>query len=196
MNLTRHQTLQPDTASAKLSGYQILYGLGYGWAFQVPALVPQVILAAADVPVGISLMIFCQLVGSAIFAAVGESMLSIQLHSRLATIEGIDLGLLASSSATDILNKVPEALRDAVVVEFNEALRAVFQIGLLVCCISIIGPATLEWRSVKKKTAGQLVEDEEDEEKSRLMEERGFSESDPHSKETSLFFDADKYDES
>lgn len=40
-----------------------------------------------------------------------------------------------------------------VLVEDGKALRKVFQIGLIIACLGVLGVATLEFRSVKKKPA-------------------------------------------
>lgn len=43
---------------------------------------------------------------------------------------------------------------DIVRVSYNEALRSVFQVGLIVSCISLFGAATLEWKSINKVQSG------------------------------------------
>lgn len=40
-----------------------------------------------------------------------------------------------------------------VLSEYNKALRKVFQIGLITACLGVLGAATLEFRSIKKKPA-------------------------------------------
>lgn len=77
-------------------------------------------------------------------------MLSSQLVKRLSSIPGIDTTLITPDDATTIIDSVPESLRDSVLSAYSEALRTVFQVGLVLCCLAVLGIATLEWKSCKK----------------------------------------------
>jgi hypothetical protein len=144
-------TLQIDTGHGKWIGYQILYGFGMGMCFQQPNLAAQTVLPREDVPVGIAFMFFSQLLGAAVFVPVGENVLANQLMLRLSGIPGIDSNIVTSGGATSLLSLVPLDLRGTVLTAYNEALRKVFQIGLIVACLSILGNVSLEWVSILKK---------------------------------------------
>ena len=64
--------LKPDTTNAEWIGYQIPYGFGLGITLQVPLVASQTVLPLEDVPTGTSVLIFCQLLGGAIFVSVGQ----------------------------------------------------------------------------------------------------------------------------
>ncbi|KAF7180228.1 hypothetical protein CNMCM7691_009395 [Aspergillus felis] len=145
-------TLQIDTGHDKWIGYQILYGFGMGMCFQQPNLAAQTVLPKKDVPVGIAVMFFSQLLGAAVFVPVGENVLANQLMLRLSGVPGIDSNIVTSGGATSLLSLVPLDLRGAVLVAYNEALRKVFQIGLIVACLAMLGSASLEWVSILKKS--------------------------------------------
>ncbi|MCJ1314764.1 hypothetical protein MMC15_000076 [Xylographa vitiligo] len=145
-------TLQVDTDMGKWIGYQVLYGFGMGLCFQAPNLAAQTVLPLKDVPVGSSLMFFAQLLGAAVFVSVGENVLDNQLVQRLSGLPGFNSSLITSGGATSLINSLPANLRGAVLTDYNEALRKVFQIGLIVTCLTILGSAMLEWRSVLKKS--------------------------------------------
>ena len=144
-------TLQVDTGERKWIGYQVLYGFGMGLCFQAPNLAAQTVLPTKDVPVGSSLMFFCQLLGAAVIVSVGENVLDNQLVQRLSGIPGFNSSLVTSGGATSLLSSLPANLRGTVLTAYNDSLRMVFQIGLIVSCLTILGAATLEWRSVLKK---------------------------------------------
>ncbi|KKY16570.1 putative mfs aflatoxin efflux [Diplodia seriata] len=145
-------TLQVGTSEGKWIGYQILYGFGMGLCFQAPNLAAQTVLPTADVPVGTSLMFFSQLLGAAVFVSVGQNVLDNQLVSRLSgLLPGFDAKLVTEGGATSLLVGLPAHLREAGLVAYNEALRNVFQIGLILACLTVLGTAALEWRSVLKK---------------------------------------------
>ncbi|GME34335.1 mfs aflatoxin efflux [Neofusicoccum parvum] len=144
-------TLQVDTSEAKWIGYQILYGFGMGLCFQAPNLAAQTVLPTKDVPVGTSLMFFSQLLGAAIFVSVGENVLDNQLVRRLSGLPGFDPTLVTDGGATSLLTSLPVNLRETGLVAYNGALRNVFQIGLILACLTVLGTTALEWRSVLKK---------------------------------------------
>ncbi|KAF3929689.1 hypothetical protein AA313_de0204746 [Arthrobotrys entomopaga] len=145
-------TLQADgTSAAKWIGYQIVYGLGMGVSFQTPNLAVQTVLPKPDIPIGLSFMFFGQLAGAAIFVAVGENILGNQLVRRLSNIPGFNKSLVVNGGATALLGSVPAEFRHTVLVGYNEALRNVFQVGLVLCCLTILGAVGLEWRSILKK---------------------------------------------
>ncbi|RVD90246.1 uncharacterized protein DFL_001221 [Arthrobotrys flagrans] len=77
---------------------------------------------------------------------------------NLAAQTGIDKTLITEGGATTLLNGLDEGLRETVLVAYNEALRRVFQVGLVVTCLAVIGAATLEWRSILKPQEGTSVD--------------------------------------
>jgi hypothetical protein len=158
-------TFQVDTGGGKWIGFQILYGIGLGLCFQIPNLAAQTTLPKQDVPTGLALMLFGQLLGAAVFVAVGENVLSSQLVHRLSGVSGFNPRLITSGGVTSLLGSIPVDLWDMVLIAYNEALRKVFQVGLIMSCFAVLGAATLEWKSVLKKpesnvAAGVSVADE------------------------------------
>ncbi|AEO57279.1 hypothetical protein MYCTH_2303238 [Thermothelomyces thermophilus ATCC 42464] len=143
-------TLQVDTGPGGWIGYQVLFGLGMGGCFQAPNLAVQAALPQADVPVGLALMTFGSSVASAIFVSVGQNVLTNQLVRRLSGLPGFDVGLVTSGGATALLDALPARSRGPALVAYNEALREVFRVGLILACLTIFGTATMEWLSVKK----------------------------------------------
>ncbi|KAJ0369685.1 hypothetical protein COL26b_010379 [Colletotrichum chrysophilum] len=153
-------TLQLDTPSAKWIGYQILYGFGTGCASQVPNIAAQTVLPKKDVPIGTSLMFFSQLLGGAIFISVGQNVLNNQLLERLSSVPGFNSALIESSGATS-LTDLPASVKQTVLVGYNESLRVVFRLGLILTCLSILGALAMEWRSVKQNTKKEVPKAEE-----------------------------------
>jgi len=158
-------TLEVDTPQAKWAGYQVLYGFGLGCTFQAPNLAAQTVLPTRDVPVGTSLMFFSQLLGGAIFISVGQNVLNNQLLQRLSGFPGFTPELIKSQGATGLIQQLPEAVRGQVLIAYNDSLRKVFQVAVIMTCLTIFGALALEWRSVKKnvqkKDAGSGSEAED-----------------------------------
>ena len=143
-------TFEVDTSSGKWIGYQVLYGFGLGSCFQIPNLAVQTALPKEDVPMGLALMLFGSLIGSTVFVSVGENVFSNQLVQRLSGFPGFDVELLTSGGVTALLDSLPAGSRTSALAAYNEALRMVFRVGLIVSCLAVLGAATLEWLSVKK----------------------------------------------
>jgi hypothetical protein len=151
-------TLEIHTGEGKWIGYQIVYGFGMGLAFQAPNLAAQTVLPTVDVPIGSSLMFFCQLLGASIFVSVAQSVLDNQLVQRLAGVPGFNRKVVTSGGATSLLASLPDGVRDTALVAYNESLREVFRIGLILSCLTVLGAAALEWRSMLKKPAESTAE--------------------------------------
>lgn len=153
-------TLQVHTSEAKWIGYQIIYGVGFGWTFQVPNLAMMTSLPRKDVPMGFALNLFVSLLGATVFIAIGENILVTQLLQHLSGTPGFDPRLISAGGTTSLIDRLPLAQRAAALVIYNSALRKVFIIGLVPCCLSVLGAVLLEWKSVKKAKETQAAEEE------------------------------------
>lgn len=96
-------------------------------------------------------MFFFQLLGGAIFTSVASNVLDNKLIQNLAGIPGVNPKQILNEGATSLLNGIPDSAVNAVLSAYNESLRTVFQIGLVMSCVVIFGAAAMEWRSVKSK---------------------------------------------
>ncbi|KAF7554369.1 hypothetical protein G7Z17_g2988 [Cylindrodendrum hubeiense] len=141
-------TLQIDTPTANLVGYQILYGWGMGCVAQVPNIAAQTVLPKPDVAMGASLMFFSQMLGGAIFVSVAQNILTTQLLQRLSSVPGFDLDTIDNSGATSLTN-LPASIKRPVLLAYNESLRRVFHMGLVLVCLTMLGALAMEWRSTK-----------------------------------------------
>jgi MFS family permease len=166
-------TLDVHSGKGKWIGYQIVYGLGSGFCFQTPNLAAQTVLPKRDAPVGLALMFFASMMGSAVFIAVGQNVLGNELVKRLAGLPGLDLGLLVTDSgATELLSSLPANLRETGLEEYNGALQQVFLIGLILSCLVIPGAAAMEWRSILHKPQEEVAA-ESNQENAEKKEETG-----------------------
>lgn len=157
-------TLQIDTPTANLIGYQILYGCGLGLSSQAPFLAAQAVLPKADIPIGAALMFFSQLLSGAVFVSVGQNIFENQLLHRLSSVPDFRPEMIQDSGAASLAN-VPSSLKATVLVAYNESLRQLFQVALIIVCVSLLGALTMEWRSVKKNVVKQEKSNEDDDRK-------------------------------
>jgi hypothetical protein len=144
-------TLQVDTGEGKWVGYQIIYGFGMGLCFQAPNLAAQTVLPKKDVPMGLALLFFGQLIGAAAFVSVGQNVLDNQLVKRLSGVPSFNSSLITSGGVISLLGSLPVSSRELVLIAYNESLQGVFQIGLILSCLTLLGTSMLEWKSILKK---------------------------------------------
>ncbi|KAK5946085.1 hypothetical protein PMZ80_000224 [Knufia obscura] len=144
-------TFTPHTAHSAWIGYQALSGLGFGFGAQQPSVAAQTILARKDVSTGAALMMFCQTLGGAVFISVGNNIFESQLARDLTRIPGVNVGSIASTGATDLRKMISLDLLPQVLVAYNDALRATFYLITALACLTVLGSAAMEWKSVKKE---------------------------------------------
>ncbi|KAK0363874.1 hypothetical protein LTR91_024258 [Friedmanniomyces endolithicus] len=142
----------PSTTSSAWIGYQVLLGLGIGLGMQQGNLAAQTVLARRDVPIGVSLMMFWQNLGGAIFVSVGQNVFESRLVSALVHRDiGLSPGQIVNTGATELRSVVPAEKLGELLGIYNDAVRQVFVVGTILACLAALGAVGLEWRSVKGK---------------------------------------------
>ena len=114
---------------------------------------------------GAALTQFSQLLGGAVFISVGNNIFDRRLTQNLATIQGIDVGSIAATGATDLRSMVPSSLLPQVLVAYNDALRTTFYLVTALTSATIVGSLAMEWKSVKKEQQEQSSDTAADDEK-------------------------------
>lgn len=137
-----------DSPRGDWIGFQILSGLGYGSCSQMPILAVQVVLDRADIPTGLVVVMFFQMLGGALAPSVGQNLFTDALLQNLNKIQGIDGAAVVAAGARGFREVVPSPLMDAVITSFNSALRNVFWVGLATPTLAWIISWTMEWRQL------------------------------------------------
>lgn len=132
-------------------GYQVLFGFGMGLGMQQATMSAQVVLPRVDAPTGVSLMVFGQNLGGAVFISVAQNVFTDALASKLSAIPGVNLdkAMIVQMGATKIKEMVPMELLQVVLQSYRAAIRNAFYVGLAMACVSMVGAVAVEWRSVK-----------------------------------------------
>jgi hypothetical protein len=145
-------TFTVDTSSPKWIGYQIIYGFGVGLAMQQPLIAVQTVLPIADVPVGTAVVMFTQMFGGALFVSVGQNVFTNRLLSGLMQeAQGFDASMILKLGATTLKTAVPTEYLPGVLVAYNRALTQTWYVSVAMACLTVLGTAALEWKSVKGK---------------------------------------------
>ena len=156
-------TWQVDSPSSKWIGYQVISGFGTGLALALPQVVVQPDLSPQDIPIGISMTIFFQFFGGALFVSIGNNILNSKLVSYVNAIgiPDFDASSIVQAGATELRGRVSAEYLPQVLEAYNQALRIVFRAGLAMACLSVLGALPLKWRSIKppKKPEADVSED-------------------------------------
>ncbi|KAK5170658.1 uncharacterized protein LTR77_005247 [Saxophila tyrrhenica] len=153
-------TLDLNTSEGVWIGLQIVAGFGIGVGMQQASVAAQTVLERKDVPMGVSIMFFCQMLGGAIMISAGQNVFTSKLVSGLTSLtNGLSPGEVVNTGATDLRDVLPvDELHDVLVV-YNSALRQVFVVATATSALALIGALMMEWRSVKGKQGAKPAEE-------------------------------------
>lgn len=144
-------TFEPDTPTGHWIGFQILYGVGCGLAFQQPYTAVQTLLPESRVPTALVTLSFTQEIGGIVALSVSQNVLVNRLaHNIARQVPGsLDLRSILNKGILGVIDAVPPQFHDQIVKAYNDSLVDIFYIALTLTCLTVIGALGVEWRSVK-----------------------------------------------
>ncbi|PNP38224.1 hypothetical protein TGAMA5MH_09794 [Trichoderma gamsii] len=145
-------TWQVSTSFAQLIIYSALAGFAGGIGFQAPQSAVQTVLPASDVPLGLSVILFAQNFGPALFVAVAQTIFTNQLSTNLKGL-GIALspGEIEKLGLTDLKSAISPTLWKDTLDSIDKSLVQTWYLVIGLTCVTMIGSLSMEWRSVKEK---------------------------------------------
>jgi hypothetical protein len=69
----------------------------------------------------------------------------------LSNVPGLQTQVILDTGTTDLRNIVAPAYLPIVVQAFNDALIKVYDVGVAMACLAIIGALAMEWKNIKEK---------------------------------------------
>lgn len=150
--------LKVDSSMGVWIGYQIVYGIGSGLGFQQPTIAAQTVLDLSDVPVGVAIAMFTQLLGGTLFVSVGQNVFTNKLIVNLAdTLPNISAQAVVSSGASNLQKLVQPSDLPALLTAYNGGLAQTFMVSLILSCLTIVGAVSMEWKSIKGRKLDVMV---------------------------------------
>lgn len=140
-------TLAVDTDSSKWIGYEVLVSTGVGMANQQGYVAVQSALNLDQIAIGSALVSASQSLGGAIFVSVGNTVLLNELYD--AALPGVDMNAVIAAGATGFRTFLPKEQLPVLLNVYNQALRKVFLMGIVLSGLAFFTALGLEWRSVK-----------------------------------------------
>ncbi|KAK8067169.1 MFS multidrug transporter [Apiospora hydei] len=165
-------TFTPTTETAKWVGYQIITGAGRGAAMQICIIAIQNALQPAQIPVGMSAMIFAQNFSAAVFTVVAATIFTQSLEAEI-TVRAPSIPPAAVSAAGASGDGVqalvppgsPPELLGEVLLSYSNSVDRVFYLVAACAVITFVTAWGVGWKDTrqKKKTTAAAQQQQGDE---------------------------------
>ncbi|KAI8156044.1 putative efflux pump gsfJ [Colletotrichum sp. SAR 10_70] len=139
-------TLDIGTGSDKWIGYQVLAGLAWGAAFQVPIIAVQGTVSETDMASSTAILLFFQTVGGAFFVAGAQSGFLVTVLKKVAVYApSVDPNLVALTGATEIRNAFPADAVPGIIQAYMDGLKVTFAIAIAGAGVSFLISLGSRW---------------------------------------------------
>ncbi|KAH7374212.1 major facilitator superfamily transporter [Cadophora sp. MPI-SDFR-AT-0126] len=145
-------TLNQRSSAPQWVGYQIIAGIGRGCGATMPMVAVQNILPLEQIPLGMSLISFCQTFGGTLSLSVAQNIFTCSLREGLARFAPtVDVEKVLNAGATGFRDVVQPSDVFAVTRAFDMSLRRIFYLAaaLSLGCFTFVWG--MGWHSVKAK---------------------------------------------
>lgn len=145
-------TSKVDTALAQFFAYSGLAGFGAGISFFAAQTAVQTVLPTTDAPLGLSVVLFGQHFGSALFVSIAQTIFTNQLSKNLQKlVPGLTTKSIENMGLTDLKSTIPTGKMNEALVELDKSLMQTWYLVVGLACFTMVGSLAMEWRSVKQK---------------------------------------------
>ncbi|GMG36353.1 unnamed protein product [Aspergillus oryzae var. brunneus] len=145
-------TLHPSSNLISSLIFQVLLSLGIGLGSQNSTLVPQVAVQKEDVVIAISSLTFVQALSSSVSLVIGQSVFHNRLVENLrVSAPSIDPSMV-EKGVTMLRDTIPPEMLADVLGAFSRAITDTFHVAVVMCAFSLVGSASLRWKSIREKT--------------------------------------------
>ncbi|KAK2735768.1 efflux pump antibiotic resistance [Colletotrichum kahawae] len=139
-------TLDIGTGSDKWIGYQVVAGLAWGAAFQVPIIAVQGTVSETDMASSTAILLFFQTVGGAFFVAGAQSGFLVTVLKKVAVYApGVDPNVVALTGATEIRNAFPADAVPGIIHAYMDGLKVTFAIAIAGAGVSFLISLGSRW---------------------------------------------------
>lgn len=102
---------------------------------------------------------FVQMLGGSLFVSVAQNIFTKELIKNLEAlnIPNFSPSDVVNRGATSVRSIVSESVLPDFLVAYNDALVKVFQLALIMGCLSIIGALGIEWKNMKTQKVDETT---------------------------------------
>lgn len=125
-------TLDIGTSEGKWIGYQVIGGVAWGIASQIPMMTVQATAKASDLAEITANLLFCQTIGGAFMVAAAQSaFVNVLVKTLPHTAPTVDPGLVVLTGATDLRKAFPQReILQGILRAYMHGLKISFAIGI------------------------------------------------------------------
>lgn len=143
-------TWTTETNLARLIVYSGIIGFGSGLAFEVPQIAVQTVLSEEDSALGLSVTLFAQNFGGAIFISIAQQVFTSQLLANLeGKVPNLTPTTVQSLGFVDLPDSSMNSSSHEILAGMENSFLHVWYIAVSLACVMIVGSLAMEWRSVK-----------------------------------------------
>ncbi|KAL2869452.1 MDR family MFS transporter [Aspergillus lucknowensis] len=165
-----------STTDAEWIGFQILQGLGCGFAAQMALLTVQNELRnrPAIVPIGISTVLFAQYFGSSVVQTIASSIFRNKLIDGFRGGVGLDetgVAVLLEAGNLKVRETAMELFPEkweAAIGAYNDAITTVFYLAVTASALACVLSAGSKWTNIALAEAGEAAQNEEERGEAKL----------------------------
>ena len=132
-------TLDIDTSEGKWIGYQIIGGVAWGIASQIPIITVQATASASELPEVTAILLFFQTVGGAFMVSAAQSaFVNVLIKTLPSTAPGVDPATVILTGATDLRKAFSPDVVPGILEAYMHGLKIAFAIGLASTGVALI----------------------------------------------------------
>ncbi|KAF9894165.1 hypothetical protein FE257_009138 [Aspergillus nanangensis] len=146
-------TLSRSSPFGQWFGYQLLTGAGFGMMVQIPITAVQVILGAADIPIGSTLVLLAQCLGGSVGLAVAQNVFQNSLREKLGGIQGINVPAVEAAGGANLQEIVPASLLVPVRDVFRYAVSQAFLVSVGLGSVAFLASLGIQQKRINTKKA-------------------------------------------
>ncbi|KAE8365531.1 MFS general substrate transporter [Aspergillus caelatus] len=148
-------TLTPETSPAAWISYQVIAGIGRGCGTTMPMVATQNILSPEQIPLGMSLVAFCQSFGGSMFLMFAQAIFSYSLVDGLKRFAPtVDIPTVIDAGAAGLRDVVQPGELPGVIKAYNLSFTREFYLAAVAYIAMIFSAWGMGWYSVKKQKGG------------------------------------------
>nr|POE74055.1 putative efflux pump gsfj [Quercus suber] len=124
-------TLDIGTSEGKWIGYQIIGGVGWGIASQIPIITVQATAPLTDLAEVTAMLLFLQTLGGAAMTSAAQAgFINVMLNHLPTTAPGVNPLLVVGTGATNLRNVFSEDQIPGILMAYMQGLKTSFAIGI------------------------------------------------------------------
>ncbi|RTE76763.1 hypothetical protein BHE90_008755 [Fusarium euwallaceae] len=145
-------TLDVDSSMGEWIGYQILGGIGWGGALQVPIIVSQASAAAQDISSVTAMILLFQCLGGTMFnSAAQAAFVNSMIKTLPSDVPGIDVQAVVQTGATEIRHVFSSSEVVGIVASYMTGLKLTFAIAIAGAGLGVVASVCNDHKRLGKK---------------------------------------------